>query len=78
MNARRKRSGRDVRFEFQTVLLDVDGTLIGSNAAHAEAWTQALREHGVTVDVGQIRLVSAHVFARHLDEVAADAIADAA
>ena len=42
-------------FEFETVLLDVDGTLIGSNAAHAEAWTQALREHGVTVEIGQIR-----------------------
>ena len=42
-------------FQFETVLLDVDGTLIGSNAAHAEAWTRALREHGVTVDIGQIR-----------------------
>jgi phosphoglycolate phosphatase-like HAD superfamily hydrolase len=42
-------------FEFETVLLDVDGTLIGSNAAHAEAWTQALREHGVRVDIGEIR-----------------------
>jgi len=51
----RKRSSRDEGFEFDTVLLDVDGTLIGSNAAHAEAWTQALREHGVTVDIGQIR-----------------------
>jgi HAD superfamily hydrolase (TIGR01509 family) len=50
-----KRSPRDEGFEFETVLLDVDGTLIGSNAAHAEAWTQALCEHGVTVDVGQIR-----------------------
>jgi HAD superfamily hydrolase (TIGR01549 family) len=44
-----------VRFEFETVLLDVDGTLIGSNAAHADAWTQALREHGVAVETGQIR-----------------------
>jgi len=44
-----------VGFQFETVLLDVDGTLIGSNAAHAEAWTQALREHGVAVDLGQIR-----------------------
>ena len=42
-------------FEFETVLLDVDGTLIGSNAAHAEAWTQALREHGLPVDIGQVR-----------------------
>lgn len=50
-----KRSCRDVGFEFETVLLDVDGTLIASNAAHAEAWTQALREHGLTVDIGRIR-----------------------
>jgi HAD superfamily hydrolase (TIGR01549 family) len=42
-------------FEFETVLLDVDGTLIDSNAAHAEAWTQALREHGLAVEIGQIR-----------------------
>ena len=51
----RKRSSRDVGFEFETVLLDVDGTLIGSNVELAEAWTQALREHGVTVEIGQIR-----------------------
>jgi phosphoglycolate phosphatase-like HAD superfamily hydrolase len=43
----------DVRFEFETVLLDVDGTLIGSNAADAEACTQSL--HGVAVDIGHIR-----------------------
>ena len=55
MHPSRKRSSRDVVFEFETVLLDVDGTLIDSNAAHAEAWTQALREQGVTVEVGQIR-----------------------
>ena len=54
MNSR-KRARRDAGFEFETVLLDVDGTLIDSNAAHAEAWTQALREHEVTVDIGQIR-----------------------
>jgi HAD superfamily hydrolase (TIGR01549 family) len=55
VNPSRKRSSRDAGFEFQRVLLDVDGTLIGSNAAHAEAWTQAFREHGVTVDIGRIR-----------------------
>lgn len=38
-----------------TVLLDVDGTLINSNAAHAEAWAQALREHGVDTDEARIR-----------------------
>ena len=40
---------------FKTLLFDVDGTLIDSNDAHAESWTQALREHGVTVEVDQIR-----------------------
>jgi HAD superfamily hydrolase (TIGR01509 family) len=52
---RQKSSWRDHGFGFETVLLDVDGTLIDSNASHAEAWTQALREHGVATDVGQIR-----------------------
>ena len=40
---------------FKTLLFDVDGTLIDSNGAHAESWTQALREHGVTVEVDHIR-----------------------
>ena len=48
--ARRMRS-----LPFKTLLFDVDGTLIDSNGAHAESWTQALREHGVTVEVDHIR-----------------------
>ena len=40
---------------FRTVLFDVDGTLVDSNAAHAETWTQALVEHGIDVDVAAIR-----------------------
>ena len=36
-------------------LFDVDGTLIDSNAAHAETWTQALREQGIPCDVADIR-----------------------
>jgi HAD superfamily hydrolase (TIGR01509 family) len=42
-------------FPYRTVLCDVDGTLIDSNGAHADAWTQALIEHGVEVRVGDIR-----------------------
>jgi HAD superfamily hydrolase (TIGR01509 family) len=33
----------------EAVLLDVDGTLIDSNRAHADAWSDALREHGYDV-----------------------------
>jgi HAD superfamily hydrolase (TIGR01509 family) len=36
-------------------MFDVDGTLIDSNAAHAEAWTQALTESGLQVSTMQIR-----------------------
>ena len=43
------------RLDYETVLLDLDGTLIDSNGAHASAWTQSLREAGVTVDVHQVR-----------------------
>ena len=39
----------------QAVIFDVDGTLLDSNAAHAEAWARALSEHGVPRDAAQIR-----------------------
>ena len=31
---------------YRAVVLDMDGTLIDSNAAHVHAWVEALREHG--------------------------------
>jgi HAD superfamily hydrolase (TIGR01509 family) len=40
---------------FGTVLFDVDGTLIDSNAAHAETWAQACREHGLEVALPRVR-----------------------
>ena len=43
------------RLPFKTLLFDVDGTLIDSNGAHADAWTQALRDHHIDVAVDQIR-----------------------
>ena len=38
-----------------TVLLDIDGTLLDSNAAHTSAWVQALCEHGIETDEAEIR-----------------------
>jgi HAD superfamily hydrolase (TIGR01509 family) len=37
------------------VLLDVDGTLIDSNDAHASSWAEALREFGRDVPADQVR-----------------------
>ncbi|HXG90610.1 MAG TPA: HAD family hydrolase [Vicinamibacterales bacterium] len=38
-----------------TVLLDVDGTLVDSNDAHAHAWVEAFEEHGVPVAFADVR-----------------------
>jgi phosphoglycolate phosphatase-like HAD superfamily hydrolase len=40
---------------YRTVLLDVDGTLVDSNDAHAHAWVQALAESGRRVDFLRVR-----------------------
>ena len=37
------------------VILDVDGTLVDSNDAHAAAWVDAFTEAGVTVDPDRVR-----------------------
>src|SRR5687768_9559768 len=37
------------------VLLDVDGTLVDSNDAHAHAWVAAFAEAGVNVDIDHVR-----------------------
>lgn len=37
------------------VLLDVDGTLVDSNDAHAHAWVRALEEQGITVAFEKVR-----------------------
>ena len=39
----------------KAVLLDIDGTLVASNDAHAKAWADALRDFGYDRDVEQIR-----------------------
>jgi len=40
---------------YQAVLLDVDGTLVDSNAAHAHAWVEALAASGRRVDFLRVR-----------------------
>ena len=37
------------------VILDVDGTLIDSNDAHAQAWVSAFAEEGITVAFDDVR-----------------------
>lgn len=39
----------------RTVLLDIDGTLIDSNDAHARAWVDSLRAHGYIVPFEEVR-----------------------
>jgi HAD superfamily hydrolase (TIGR01509 family) len=39
----------------EAVLFDVDGTLVDSNDAHADAWVAAFTQHGVTVDWMKVR-----------------------
>lgn len=39
----------------RTVLLDIDGTLIDSNDAHANAWVDALAEFGIQIPYEDIR-----------------------
>jgi HAD superfamily hydrolase (TIGR01509 family) len=56
-----KRRGSDARGERETVsqlravLLDLDGTLVDSNDAHARAWVEALRHAGHAVTFAQVR-----------------------
>ena len=37
------------------VILDIDGTLVDSNAAHAHAWVETLSEFGYDLDVAQVQ-----------------------
>jgi HAD superfamily hydrolase (TIGR01509 family) len=39
----------------RTVLLDIDGTLVDSNDLHAEAWREALADHGYRVGFERVR-----------------------
>jgi phosphoglycolate phosphatase-like HAD superfamily hydrolase len=39
----------------RTVILDIDGTLVDSNDAHAHAWVSAFADAGITVDYDKVR-----------------------
>lgn len=41
--------------DFRSVLLDVDGTLVDSNDAHAHAWVEAFAKHGRDVPFDRVR-----------------------
>jgi HAD superfamily hydrolase (TIGR01509 family) len=41
--------------QIRGVILDVDGTLVDSNDAHARAWVEALAEHGIEVAFEEVR-----------------------
>ena len=52
----RARTGRPFDLaNLAALLVDVDGTLIDSNAAHADTWAQALTEYGIPRGPAQIR-----------------------
>lgn len=40
---------------YAAVLLDVDGTLVDSNDAHAEAWVEVFAAHDISVAIPQVR-----------------------
>ncbi len=41
--------------DYRSVLLDVDGTLVDSNDAHAHAWVEILAKYGHEVSYGRVR-----------------------
>lgn len=41
--------------QYRGILLDLDGTLVDSNDAHAQAWYQAFRENGQDISYDEIR-----------------------
>lgn len=43
------------RLRVEAVLLDVDGTLVDSNDAHAKAWMDVLAEHGIDARFEDVR-----------------------
>lgn len=47
------------------VILDVDGTLVDSNDAHAKSWVEAMAAHGYTVPFAKVRqLIGIRIYAK--------------
>src|SRR3954454_5447634 len=40
---------------YHAVIFDIDGTLVDSNDAHAQAWVDALADHGRRVELARVR-----------------------
>jgi phosphoglycolate phosphatase-like HAD superfamily hydrolase len=60
----------------KAVILDVDGTLVDSNDAHARAWIDAFRESGIEVDYERVRRaigMGADKLLPHVAGISADA-----
>jgi HAD superfamily hydrolase (TIGR01509 family) len=55
MDAAIRASGGAVMATVRGIILDVDGTLVNSNDAHARAWLEALAEHGIEVPADAVR-----------------------
>jgi phosphoglycolate phosphatase-like HAD superfamily hydrolase len=55
---------------YAAVLLDLDGTLVDSNDAHAHAWVETLGAHGVVVAYARIRRMIGMGGDRVVEEVA--------
>jgi beta-phosphoglucomutase-like phosphatase (HAD superfamily) len=41
---------------YKVAILDIDGTIIESNDAHAHAWVMALEQHGHRVAFREVRI----------------------
>src|SRR6185503_5593844 len=55
---------------YAAVLLDIDGTLVDSNDAHAHAWVETLGEHGVAVSLARVRRMIGMGGDRLVEEIA--------
>jgi HAD superfamily hydrolase (TIGR01509 family) len=50
-----RKRGLPTLSKIRGIILDIDGTLVDSNDAHARAWVEALAEHGVDVSFAEVR-----------------------